>query len=133
MMGWFDEITGLFKDRDNLVAEDNASIAFALQQAKDKDKDVAFTTLQQIMESGHYDVVQGIYNTKTNDLVSTQTDNECPKCHAAADKDAQFCAKCGAKLNDVMTGKECPKCHTSFDKDAQFCAKCGTKLEPVYA
>jgi hypothetical protein len=57
-MGLFDEITGLFRDRSTLVAEDKANIAFTLQQA-----------LEQSLA------------------------RECPKCHAAADKDALFCTK----------------------------------------
>jgi hypothetical protein len=53
-LGW-DKITGWFRKREKLAQSDKDNIAF---------------TLQQSLANGNYGTVQGIFNTRTNELVN---------------------------------------------------------------
>src|SRR4030042_1229965 len=48
---------------------------------------------------------------------------KCPQCQAELPDDAQFCNKCGGKLELI-----CPTCRTANPPDSSFCLKCGHDL-----
>jgi len=47
----------------------------------------------------------------------------CPKCAREVSSEAQFCSRCGAKLEEV-----CPQCGFKFAPGERFCGKCGYEL-----
>jgi ribosomal protein L40E len=47
----------------------------------------------------------------------------CPQCQAELPDDAQFCNKCGGKLE-----LNCPSCGMSNPPESNFCLKCGHNL-----
>ena len=49
----------------------------------------------------------------------------CPDCSRENKDAANFCIRCGARLDGK---KPCPACGTVNDPDAAFCEKCGTAL-----
>ena len=51
---------------------------------------------------------------------------KCPKCAAANDGAARFCAQCGARLSS-----RCPACRSNFELGRTFCAECGAALLDV--
>lgn len=48
----------------------------------------------------------------------------CKKCGAKLHEDANFCMRCGAKVDIVIT---CQNCGTELPEEAAFCFKCGAK------
>jgi class 3 adenylate cyclase/tetratricopeptide (TPR) repeat protein len=48
---------------------------------------------------------------------------KCPKCAAANEGAARFCAQCGARLSS-----RCPACQGNFELGRPFCAECGASL-----
>ncbi|WP_284440230.1 zinc-ribbon domain-containing protein [Haloarcula marina] len=57
---------------------------------------------------------------------------ECPDCGTELDGDANFCANCGADVQDVAPVEpltECPSCGTGVDETDSFCVNCGEDLE----
>ena len=58
-------------------------------------------------------------------------DLTCPDCGAAVAADDNFCADCGADLDELgaPTLAECPGCGGEVDEDDSFCASCGEDLE----
>ncbi len=48
---------------------------------------------------------------------------KCPKCQYENPEVANFCVKCGGKLEIP-----CPECDFSNEPDFKFCAKCGNNL-----
>jgi hypothetical protein len=57
-LGW-DRIIGWFRNKQDLKEEDRDNIAFTVNQA---------------LANGNYSVVQGIFNTRTNELAGLNTD-----------------------------------------------------------
>ncbi|KOX91773.1 DNA-binding protein [Haloarcula rubripromontorii] len=58
----------------------------------------------------------------------------CPDCDRELDADANFCAACGADVQDITPGDDgsldaCPSCDTAVDDDASFCVNCGEDLD----
>src|SRR6516164_2431896 len=53
---------------------------------------------------------------------------QCIKCDYDNPADAQFCTKCGSKIEN-----RCASCHTVNPLDANFCKKCGGGLRPAAA
>jgi class 3 adenylate cyclase len=53
---------------------------------------------------------------------------QCIKCDYDNPADAQFCTKCGSKIEN-----RCASCHTINPLDANFCKKCGGGLRPAAA
>ncbi len=51
----------------------------------------------------------------------------CPKCNAANQADAKFCAACGAPMSQGT--KKCIKCAKDIKNDAKFCPECGSSQE----
>ncbi len=51
------------------------------------------------------------------------TKMKCPKCQYENPEVANFCVKCGAKLEII-----CPECDFSNEPSFKFCGKCGYKL-----
>lgn len=53
----------------------------------------------------------------------------CKVCAAECEEDANFCPKCGGKLEErVSDGMTCPSCGAAVAEDASFCGKCGAPL-----
>jgi predicted ATPase/class 3 adenylate cyclase/ribosomal protein L40E len=52
----------------------------------------------------------------------------CTRCQAENPDQANFCLKCGTKLQAI-----CPQCDTALPIDAMFCFKCGTPIAPPAA
>ncbi|MBI2885697.1 MAG: SPFH domain-containing protein [Chloroflexi bacterium] len=50
----------------------------------------------------------------------------CPSCHAENPADANFCLRCGAKLETLT---RCQACQAELPAGAQFCSRCGAKVE----
>jgi len=48
---------------------------------------------------------------------------KCPKCQIENDLDANFCEKCGVKLEVA-----CPECGNTVRPDSKFCKHCGHSL-----
>ena len=58
----------------------------------------------------------------------------CPSCGASIAKDAKFCDKCGAKIEnpaeaEVQPTKFCSKCGEPIAEESNFCDKCGASTE----
>ena len=49
---------------------------------------------------------------------------KCPKCQFNNKEEANFCKKCGTKLEVV-----CPSCGHPYEEDSLFCEQCGQRLE----
>ncbi len=58
----------------------------------------------------------------TVDMLS-KTSQICPECQAENPPAADYCSKCGHKLNKV-----CPECNTKNDASNEYCNHCGKKL-----
>jgi hypothetical protein len=58
-------------------------------------------------------------------------DLTCPDCGTTVAADDNFCADCGANLDelDSPTLAECPGCGGEVDEDDSFCATCGEDLD----
>lgn len=50
----------------------------------------------------------------------------CPSCDAPNDADADFCTKCGSRIEPAV--RTCAGCGTENDPDARFCKRCGNGL-----
>ena len=48
---------------------------------------------------------------------------QCPKCQHENPNEANFCMKCGTKLE-----RKCSNCGADYPEEAAFCMKCGTQL-----
>ncbi len=48
---------------------------------------------------------------------------QCPSCQHQNPLEANFCMKCGAKLE-----RKCSGCGAAYTEEAVFCTKCGTRL-----
>ena len=76
-------------------------------------------------------------------LASLEDKINCKTCGAPLAKDAKFCDKCGAKVEEAVVeapaaseeapaaeaGKTCPNCGAAVAADQNFCEKCGQKIE----
>lgn len=77
-----------------------------------------FTLVERTIYTGGKEVlVQG------SGAVLNEGEIACPSCKAHNPAGAQFCNKCGAKLNST-----CPNCGTQVTPGMNFCNSCGTKL-----
>lgn len=74
-------------------------------------------------------------NTFSDILTGLSQNNEegysqnCPECGYENTGNAEFCAKCGQRLESESEGIECPGCGYENSGEAKFCAKCGDRLE----
>lgn len=66
-----------------------------------------------------------------NEILNLENENtviKCTICGKELEKSAQFCSKCGNKIEKQFF-KMCPKCgKRTLDDEAEFCIVCGTKL-----
>ena len=53
----------------------------------------------------------------------------CPSCGAKNAKCANFCSKCGMKLEKPAAVTLCPDCGTASEDGAKFCTECGAMLK----
>ena len=55
----------------------------------------------------------------------------CEKCGYENPDDANFCIKCGSKIEsgEKVSGKICPNCGANNYNDSVFCSECGNMLE----
>lgn len=61
------------------------------------------------------------------DVVVSST---CEACGAALLENANFCPKCGTKV-EADSVPTCPICGAEFPEGANFCVQCGAKLTPA--
>ena len=70
-----------------------------------------------------------------SEILSGMSQNEkgygqnCPECGYENTENAQYCAKCGQRLEHETEGIECPECGYENRDNAKYCAKCGEKLD----
>ena len=82
-----------------------------------------------------------IESTQTQ-LTALEDKINCKNCGAPLAKDAKFCDKCGAKVEEAAAEapaetpaeeaaaeKVCPKCGAAAAADQNFCEKCGEKID----
>lgn len=67
-------------------------------------------------------------------LASLEDKVTCTSCGASNDKSAEFCSKCGAKIERPVVeaepvGNVCANCGAELAEGASFCEKCGTAVE----
>ena len=69
-------------------------------------------------------------------LASLDDKITCANCGASNDKNAEFCSKCGAKIERPVAAAEvepagnvCGNCGAELADGASFCEKCGTAVE----
>ncbi len=68
-------------------------------------------------------------------LASLEDKVTCTSCGASNDKSAEFCSKCGAKIERPVVveaepaGDVCANCGAELAEGASFCEKCGTAVE----
>ena len=60
-------------------------------------------------------------------------EGQCPNCKADIKKDAQFCSKCGTKIEKIskqdISISRCSNCGYEIDIKSDFCSNCGAKIE----
>jgi len=66
---------------------------------------------------------------------------KCPRCQTRVPDNAEFCPKCGERLQELESKKpaeakprvivrmRCPKCKTILPQEGDFCPKCGVKIK----
>jgi len=75
-----------------------------------------------------------LFRKKPNSSIKTR-ERICPNCKAVIKDDAQFCSKCGTKIEKESKQNididRCPNCGFEIDKESDFCSNCGAKIEKL--
>jgi predicted amidophosphoribosyltransferase len=77
---------------------------------------------------GYQNKADAQFCAKCGEKVETSRSRFCPKCGDPVAEDEKFCDKCGAKIEAVPSSKFCPKCGDPIAEGEIFCDKCGKKL-----
>ena len=86
---------------------------------------------------------KSLIETTQAQLIALEDKVNCPNCGAPLSKEAKFCDKCGAKIEEAVVeapaaeeapaeaapAKVCPKCGAEVSEGQNFCEKCGEKIE----
>lgn len=73
-----------------------------------------------------------LFRKKPSPFIQTE-EGKCPNCKAVIKNDAQFCSKCGTRIEKISKQdidiNRCSNCGFEIDMESDFCSNCGAKIK----